>query len=141
MTELMERIAERLTQRGFEVHLTGNRADTRAKLLSLIQPGQRVGVGGSVSIRELDLGEALALNLLDQLPALFFFLIGQGAALDDHGIFLTIAVNSNAVLVGTLCHLGDYFCSRPYRIFLNCRFVHGISLPYLIFASTSPKSA
>ena len=60
MTELMKHIAERLTQRGFEVYLTGNQADTRTKLLSLIQPGQSVGVGGSVSIRELDLGDALA---------------------------------------------------------------------------------
>ena len=60
MTELMKTVSERLAQRGFEVYHAGTRAEAREKLLSLITPGQSVGIGGSVSIRELDILDALA---------------------------------------------------------------------------------
>lgn len=59
MTELMKTVSERLTQRGFEVFHAHTRSEAHDTLLSLIAPGQSVGIGGSVSIRELDILDAL----------------------------------------------------------------------------------
>lgn len=59
MTELIQTTAEALTRRGYEVYTADTADQARDKALSLIQPGWSVGVGGSMTIRELGLLEAL----------------------------------------------------------------------------------
>lgn len=59
MTDLMRTTAEALTQRGFTVHCAESGAEAAAYVLSLVQPGMSVGAGGSMTIRELGLAEAL----------------------------------------------------------------------------------
>lgn len=59
MNELLHRTAEALAARGFEVYLTGTKEQTRDKLLELVEPGQSVGIGGSMSVNELGIADAL----------------------------------------------------------------------------------
>lgn len=59
MTKLMKTAAENLTARGFEVYTVTTAAQAKEKALSLIQPGWSIGVGGSMTIRQLGLLEAL----------------------------------------------------------------------------------
>lgn len=58
----MDQLMDRLEKNGFTPHrcLTGR--DARALVLDLIRPGEDVGVGGSETIRELGLIEALRLR-------------------------------------------------------------------------------
>lgn len=48
-----------LEKRGYTVQLCQNASEAREYLLSVIQPGQSVGIGGSVSVRELNVESAL----------------------------------------------------------------------------------
>lgn len=59
MTELMQQTAAALEAHGFEVYTVSTAAEAKAKALSLIQPGWSIGVGGSMTVRELGLAEAL----------------------------------------------------------------------------------
>ena len=59
MNEETRRVAEAMAARGFEVSLAERAADARERVLALIQRGQSVGVGGSMTIRELGLTEEL----------------------------------------------------------------------------------
>lgn len=59
MTELMTTVAAALTRRGFSVHCAGTRQEAAAHILSLVSPGMSVGVGGSVTIQELNITDAL----------------------------------------------------------------------------------
>lgn len=59
MNELMKNVAENLRDNGFEVYTVADAAEAKAKALSLIQPEWSVGVGGSMTIRQLGLVEAL----------------------------------------------------------------------------------
>lgn len=51
--------AQALTRNGFEVYTAATAQQARELVLSLIQPGQSVGLGGSMTIRELGVIEAL----------------------------------------------------------------------------------
>lgn len=62
MQELKQRVAEHLAERGFEVYCTGSEEETKRQLLALIQPGQSVGIGGSMTIRELGVIDELVAN-------------------------------------------------------------------------------
>jgi len=53
------RAAEALRRRGFEAYVARSRAEARELALSLVPPGAVVGVGGSVTVRELGLIEEL----------------------------------------------------------------------------------
>lgn len=59
MTDLMQSTAAALTRRGYEVYTVSDAREAREKALSLIQPGWSVGVGGSMTVRQLGLLEAL----------------------------------------------------------------------------------
>ena len=59
MNEFMQKVASALTQNGFEVYITATAAQARQQLLALIAPGQSIGIGGSMTIR--------GLNVIDQL--------------------------------------------------------------------------
>ncbi len=59
MTELMQTISAALTRRGFKVHHAANKAEAATLVLSMIGPDDQVGVGGSMTIRELGVVEAL----------------------------------------------------------------------------------
>lgn len=59
MNEQMKKVAEAMAARGFEVAFAGSAADARDQVLALVEPGQSVGIGGSMTIRELGLAEAL----------------------------------------------------------------------------------
>ncbi|HRR91158.1 MAG TPA: LUD domain-containing protein, partial [bacterium] len=50
---LLERVSENLKKRGFNAFWSRNRDEAKAKILELIPEGSRVGIGGSISIREL----------------------------------------------------------------------------------------
>lgn len=58
----MQKFAEALAKRGFEVITVSNCGEAREKLLSLIPEGASVGVGGSVTIRDLNVTEELRGN-------------------------------------------------------------------------------
>ena len=53
MEEFVKNVAAAMEKRGFEVHFAQSAAQAREQVLSLIGPGQSVGVGGSMTIREL----------------------------------------------------------------------------------------
>jgi len=57
--KVLERTADALRKNGFEVHVAKNRDDAKRIVLDLIPPGTTVGIGGSVTIRELCLVEEL----------------------------------------------------------------------------------
>lgn len=55
----LERAAEALRRNGFNVHVADDAGEARSIVLSLIPEGATVGVGGSVTIRELGVIEEL----------------------------------------------------------------------------------
>lgn len=55
----MKEIAKKLEKRGFSVHETANAAEARELLLSMIADAKSVGVGGSMTVKELDVADAL----------------------------------------------------------------------------------
>lgn len=59
MSDLLHAAAAALESRGFEVYTVSSADEAKAQVLSLIQPGQSIGVGGSMTIRQLGLLEAL----------------------------------------------------------------------------------
>lgn len=59
MTELMQTISTALTRRGFQVHHAADRKEAAAIVLSMIKDGDSIGIGGSVTIRELDIVDGL----------------------------------------------------------------------------------
>ena len=59
MTEQMNKAAESLRRHGYEVYCVATAADAAREALRLIEPGWSVGVGGSMTVRELGLVEAL----------------------------------------------------------------------------------
>lgn len=78
MIDLMLTTAEALQKHGFTVHCAESGAEAAAYVLSLVQPGMSVGVGGSMTIRELgladairDLGCAVHWHWLEEGPAAF----------------------------------------------------------------------
>lgn len=59
MEQLIERAAEAMAKRGFIVHRVQTAQDARALVMDLIPQGASVGLGGSMTIRELNLVEEL----------------------------------------------------------------------------------
>lgn len=59
MIDLMTTISAALTRRGFTVHHAATKEEAARLVLSLIPEGVSVGAGGSMTIRELSLAEAL----------------------------------------------------------------------------------
>lgn len=59
MTDLMTTVSAALTRRGFTVHHAATKAEAAQRVLSLIPEGASVGAGGSMTIRELGVAEAL----------------------------------------------------------------------------------
>lgn len=59
MNELMQTVAESLKRNGFEAYTVATADEAKQKALSLIQPDWNVGVGGSMTIRQLGLVEEL----------------------------------------------------------------------------------
>lgn len=59
MEELIQNALEAMRQRGFDVHQVQSAQEARELVLSMIPAGASVGVGGSMTIRELDLPPAL----------------------------------------------------------------------------------
>lgn len=59
MNQMMTAAAENLEKNGFEVYTVATAAQAGALALDLIQSGWSVGVGGSMSIRQLGLAETL----------------------------------------------------------------------------------
>ncbi len=60
MTDLMTTIATNLEKRGFTVRHAATKAEAARIVCQLIPEGASVGVGGSMTIRELQLAETLA---------------------------------------------------------------------------------
>lgn len=60
MSELMQSVAAALSHNGFEVYTLATAEEAREKVLSFIEPGQAVGIGGSMTIRQLGLQETLS---------------------------------------------------------------------------------
>ena len=60
MDPFVKQVAEAMAARGFEVAFAERAAQAREIALAMIQPGQSVGIGGSMTIRELGLADALA---------------------------------------------------------------------------------
>ena len=56
----MSDIVKNLEKRGFSVHETATAAEARELLLSMIADAQSVGIGGSMTIRQLDVTEPLS---------------------------------------------------------------------------------
>jgi len=56
---LLERAAEALRRNGFSAYVAWSSEEARSLVLSLVPPGSTVGVGGSVTVRELGLIEEL----------------------------------------------------------------------------------
>ena len=59
MDELFSCVRRALEKRGFEVYAVSDAAAAREKALSLIPEGSSVGIGGSMTVRQLGLAEAL----------------------------------------------------------------------------------
>lgn len=59
MQELFLQASEALDQRGFQVHCADTVNDVKALLLSLIPEGASVGIGGSITLKEMDIENAL----------------------------------------------------------------------------------
>ena len=59
MNEQILNVTVALQRRGFQVHCAQTAADAVACVLSLISEGASIGVGGSMTVRELGLAEAL----------------------------------------------------------------------------------
>lgn len=56
----MEEVIAKLKEKGFIAHRAATGAQAREIALSLVAPGESVGIGGSVTIRDLELDKALA---------------------------------------------------------------------------------
>jgi L-lactate utilization protein LutB len=56
----MQEVIDRLNEKGFHAHYCETADEARELALSLVDPGQSVGIGGSVTIRDLGLDSALA---------------------------------------------------------------------------------
>ena len=59
MEQLIQKAAEAMTKRGFTVHRVQSAQEARDLVLRLIPQGASVGLGGSMTIRELNLVDAL----------------------------------------------------------------------------------
>ena len=59
MDELMEQVAQTMEKHGFEVMLADSAAQAKSMVLNMIPQEAQVGVGGSMTIRELDVISAL----------------------------------------------------------------------------------
>ncbi len=59
MTELMTTIAEALTKRGFHVYHAATAEEAGNLALSMVNEGESVGIGGSMTVKELGLAEQL----------------------------------------------------------------------------------
>ena len=59
MDELFQSVRQALEGRGFEVYAAPDAAAARDRALSLISPESSVGVGGSMTVRQLGLAEML----------------------------------------------------------------------------------
>lgn len=59
MQDLTAHVLDTLAKRGFSVHYAETAAEARNLLLSLIPPNTSVGMGGSMTLRELDVAAAL----------------------------------------------------------------------------------
>ena len=59
MTELMKKTAASLTAHGFEVYTVATAPVAKELMLSLIPEGASVGIGGSVTIRDLGVVDEL----------------------------------------------------------------------------------
>jgi len=72
MREKLERVAEALRKNNFDVHIVSNGNEARELALSLIPEGATVGFGGSVTVQEIGLLDALRegkYRLFDQYEA------------------------------------------------------------------------
>ena len=58
MTDL-EKLVKALEKRGFTVHTAPDAAAARELVLSMLAPAQMIGVGGSITIQELDIADTL----------------------------------------------------------------------------------
>lgn len=56
---LLERVSENLRRRGFDAFWSRDKKEAKAKILDLIPEGAKIGIGGSISIRELGIIEDL----------------------------------------------------------------------------------
>lgn len=56
---LLERVSENLKKRGFNAFWTRDKNEAKAKILELIPKASKIGIGGSISIRELGIIEDL----------------------------------------------------------------------------------
>jgi len=54
-----EKVVKALEKNNFQAYYFGNRADAVAKVLSLVQPGATVGVGGSWTLKEMNIPDQL----------------------------------------------------------------------------------
>lgn len=66
-TEVLQRCAQHLRDRGFEVHVVDDAAEARAKVLELVPEGASVGWGGSATLRQIGVIEALAEKKVEYL--------------------------------------------------------------------------
>ena len=62
MEQLIQKAADAMVKRGFIVHRVPGAQEARELVLSLIPQGASVGLGGSMTIRELNLVEALEIG-------------------------------------------------------------------------------
>ena len=76
MTELLSIVSAALDKRGFTVHHAATASEAAQLALTLIPSGASVGVGGSMTIRELGLAEALQ----SAGHAVHWHWLGQGPA-------------------------------------------------------------
>ena len=60
MQKLTSHVMEALSQRGFIVHHAETASQAKALLLSLVPQGASVGIGGSMTLKEMDIESALA---------------------------------------------------------------------------------
>lgn len=103
MTELMTTISAALEKRGFGVRTAADRAEAAAIVLSMISEGDSIGIGGSVTIRELGIvdgllakGHAVHWHWLDVEPKADIF---PGAARADVYLCSANAVTKDGQLV------------------------------------------
>ena len=63
----MKKIVENLKKRGFDVEIFQTKDDARKKLIEEVGTGKKVGIGGSMTIKELDVYDELKENENDVL--------------------------------------------------------------------------
>ena len=103
MTELMTQTAAALEQRGFTVLHAATKEEAAALVLDLIAPGASVGIGGSVTVRELAItdklladGHPVYWHWLDHVPKAEIF---PGAHASDVYLCSANAVTKDGLLV------------------------------------------